>query len=62
MTSTTKTTGKVTMKNLVVMVMDQPEGLREEYLYYYLRQIFPGSSEAAIEVWASKVKGWIKGI
>jgi hypothetical protein len=58
MTDTTKSS-KVTLKTLVTLVMAKPEGLREEYLFYYLRQIFPNSSEAALQGWADKVHAWV---
>jgi hypothetical protein len=58
MTTATKTT--VTLKTLVKAVSEKPEGLREEYLFYYLRQIFPNSSEAALQGWADKVKATVK--
>jgi hypothetical protein len=57
MTKTTKTT--VTLKTLVKAVSEKPEGLREEYLWHYLRQIFPNSSEAALQGWADKVHAWV---
>lgn len=57
MTTTAKPT--VTLKTLVKAVSEKPAGLREEYLWYYLRQIFPGSSEAALQSWADKVHAWV---
>jgi hypothetical protein len=57
--TTTNTKPTVTLKTLVAAVMAKPEGLREEYLWHYLRQIFPNSSEAALQGWADKVHAWV---
>jgi hypothetical protein len=57
--TTTNTKPTVTLKTLVVAVMANPEGLREEYLWYYLREMFPNSSEAALQGWADKVHAWV---
>jgi hypothetical protein len=58
MTDTTKSS-KVTLKTLAAAVMAKPEVQREEYLWYYLRQMFPNSSEAALQGWADKVHAWV---
>jgi hypothetical protein len=44
----------VTLKTMVKAVSEKPEGLREEYLWHYLRQMFPNSSETALQGWADK--------
>jgi hypothetical protein len=59
MTTTTNTKPTVTLKTLVVAVMAKPEGFREEYLWHYLREIFPNSSEAALQGWADKFHRWV---
>lgn len=56
MTTTTdrpvKTIGQILGR--VALVADTDE--RTELTWYYLRQMFPGSSDAALAIWAAKIE------
>lgn len=52
---------KMTLKDAARLVAGKPQGIREEYAWYYLREMFPGASDEALATWAGKMERHIGG-
>lgn len=56
MTNATKTNGKnVNLREITAKVASKPEGLREEYTYYFLNQTYLKDNDAAKARYAGMV-------
>lgn len=44
-----------TLAETLTRVAEKPEGLREEYAYYFVREMFRNASEEAIIRWAEGI-------
>jgi hypothetical protein len=55
-TKNQKTNGKmVDLKQIIVKVAAKPEGLREEYAWYYLNETYLADNDAAKARWAGQI-------
>lgn len=50
-----------TLREIEGKVANKPEGLREEYCWLHLREMFPGAADEALSRWAGMIEKQVGG-